>query len=73
MPFTLEGLLSKQTHPSGRNTFGTCFGETGLKRRPDVFCHDNCEQFFEKLCTYVLFFHFLTKKKREAKLIYGLY
>ena len=28
----------------GRNTFGTCFGETGLKIRPDVFCHDNCEQ-----------------------------
>jgi len=28
----------------GRNTFGTCFGETGLKIWPDVFCHDNCEQ-----------------------------
>jgi hypothetical protein len=22
----------------------TWFGETGLKIRPDVFCHDNCEQ-----------------------------
>jgi hypothetical protein len=29
---------------SGRNTSGTCFGETGLKIRPDVFRHDNCEQ-----------------------------
>jgi len=29
---------------SGRNTFGTCFGETGLKIRPDMFRHDNCEQ-----------------------------
>ena len=29
---------------TGRNTFGTCFGETGLKIRPDVFRHDNCEQ-----------------------------
>ena len=29
---------------AGRNTFGTCFGETGLKIRPDVFRHDNCEQ-----------------------------
>jgi hypothetical protein len=28
----------------GRNTFGTCFGETGLKIRPDVFCHNNGEQ-----------------------------
>jgi hypothetical protein len=28
----------------GRNTFGTCFGETGLKIWPDVFRHDNCEQ-----------------------------
>jgi hypothetical protein len=28
----------------GRNTFGTCFRETGLKIRPDVFRHDNCEQ-----------------------------
>ena len=28
----------------GRNMFGTCFGETGLKIRPDVFCHDNGEQ-----------------------------
>ena len=28
----------------GRNTSGTCFGETGLKIRPDVFRHDNCEQ-----------------------------
>ena len=31
-------------HPPGRNTFGTCFGEMGLKIRPDVFRHDNCEQ-----------------------------
>jgi len=29
---------------AGRNMFGTCFGETGLKIRPDVFRHDNCEQ-----------------------------
>ena len=29
---------------TGRNTFGTCFGETGLKIRPDVFRHDDCEQ-----------------------------
>jgi len=29
---------------AGRNTFGTCFGEMGLKIRPDVFCHDNGEQ-----------------------------
>ena len=29
---------------TGRNTFGTCFGETGLKIRPDVFRHDNSEQ-----------------------------
>ncbi len=29
---------------AGRNTFGTCFGETGLKIRPVVFRHDNCEQ-----------------------------
>ena len=34
---------------AGRNTFETCFGETGLKIRPDVFRHDNCEQFFEAL------------------------
>jgi len=27
-----------------RNTFGTCFGEMGLKIRADVFRHDNCEQ-----------------------------
>jgi len=34
---------SRASH--GRNTFGTCFGETGLKVRPDVFRHDNnCEQ-----------------------------
>ena len=29
---------------AGRNTFGTCFGETGLKIRPDVFRHVNCQQ-----------------------------
>jgi len=30
---------------TGRNTSGTCFGETGLKIRPDVlFHHNNCEQ-----------------------------
>ncbi len=29
---------------AGRNTFRTCFGETGLKIRPDVFRHDDCEQ-----------------------------
>ena len=29
---------------TGRITLGTCFGETGLKIRPDVFRQDNCEQ-----------------------------
>ncbi len=28
----------------GINTLGTCFGETELKIRPDVFPHNNCEQ-----------------------------
>jgi len=56
----------------GRNTFRTCFGETGLKIGPDVFRYDNCEQFFEALYLSI-FFHFLTKKKREAKLIYDLH
>jgi hypothetical protein len=42
--------------------FGTCFGETGLKIRPDVFRHDNCEQFFEALYLST-FFHFLTSQK----------
>jgi len=37
------GTAGTQRTP-GRNTFGTCFGETGLKIRPDVFHHDNCEQ-----------------------------
>ncbi len=39
-----------RTEAARRNTFGTnCFGETGLKIRPEVFRHDNCEQFFEAL------------------------
>ena len=45
--------------PPGRNTFGTCYGETGLKIQPDVFRHDNCEQF---TLNRALFFHFFTKK-----------
>ncbi len=36
--------MGKIVKTTGRNTFGTCFGEMGLKIRPDVFCHDNCEQ-----------------------------
>ena len=28
---------------SETNMLGTWFGETGLKKRPDVFRHDNCE------------------------------
>ncbi len=28
----------------GRNTLGTWYGETGLKIRPEMFRHDNCEQ-----------------------------
>jgi len=55
----------------GRNTFGTFLGGNGTENTPDVFRHDNCEQFFESLKFYL--FHFLTKKKREAKLIYVEY
>ena len=40
----------------------TCFGETGLKIRPDVFRHDICEQFFEALYLNY-FFIFLQKRK----------
>jgi hypothetical protein len=37
-----------------------------------VLSRQNCEQFFEAL-HLSNFFHFLTKKKWEAKLIHGLY
>ena len=40
----LEMEVDKLDSQPGRNTSGTCFGETGLKIRPDVFRHDNCEQ-----------------------------
>ena len=53
---------------SGRNTFGTCFGETGLKIRPDVFRHDNCEQ--KKhflLCKMSPASHFFLFEKGEKK------
>jgi hypothetical protein len=50
----------------GRNTFGTCYGETGLKIQPDVFRHDNV--YFEQ-STIFSFSH----KKRDAKLIYSSY
>jgi len=39
-----ETYRVRETMFSERNMFGTCFGETGLKIRPDVFRHDNCEQ-----------------------------
>jgi hypothetical protein len=55
----------------GRNTFGTFLGGNGTENTPDVFRHDNCEQFFEQLSRYLssIFFIFSQKKKREAKLI----
>jgi hypothetical protein len=27
------------------------WGGNGTENTPDVFCHDNCEQFFEQLST----------------------
>ena len=54
---------SQRRGASGRNTFGTCFGETGLKIRPDVFRHDNCEQLFEALYLTTIFFIFSQKNK----------
>jgi len=51
----------------GRNTFGTCFGETGLKIWPDVFrCHNNCEQSFEALYVSTIF-SFSHKKEKGSK------
>jgi hypothetical protein len=50
--------LSSRT---GRNTLGTWFGETGLKIRPDVFRHDNCERF--TLLKSTIFF----SQKRKGK------
>ena len=41
----------------------TWFGETGLKIRPDVFCHDNCE-----LVLYILkYYFFIFSQKRKGK------
>ncbi len=51
---------------TGRNTFGTCFGETGLKIRPDVLCHDNGEQKKNVLlCKMSPAFHFFLFEKGE--------
>ena len=36
---------------TGRNTFGTFWGGSGTENTPDVFRHDNFEQFFEQLST----------------------
>ena len=60
---------------AGRNTFGTFLGGNGTENTPDVFRHNNCEQFFEQLSRYLssVFFIFSQKKKREAKLIYVEY
>ena len=51
---------------SGRNTFGTCFGETGLKILPDVFRHDDCEQKKHVLlCKMIPASHFFLFEKGE--------
>ena len=51
---------------SGRNTFGTCFGETGLKIRPDVFRHDDCVQKKHVLlCKMIPASHFFLFEKGE--------
>jgi hypothetical protein len=42
------------------------FGETGLKIRPDMFCHNNCERIQIKL-TYNLFSH--KTEMRSKKLL----
>ena len=53
---------------TGRNTFGTCFGETGLKIRPDVFRHDNCEQKKHVLlCKMSPASHFFLLRKAKKK------
>jgi hypothetical protein len=56
-----------RTEAARRNTFGTnCFGETGLKIRPEVFRHDNyCEQFFEALYLSTIFLFSHKKEKRR--------
>jgi len=55
-----------RTEAAGRNTFGTnCFGGTGLKIRPEVFRHDNCEQFFEALYLSTIFLFSHKKEKRR--------
>ena len=39
--FTGGGEVSREWFSfRGRNMFGTCFGETGLKKPPEVFRHD---------------------------------
>ena len=55
---------------TGRNTFGTCFGETGLKIRPDVFRHDNWEQKKHVLlCKMSPASHFFLFEKGEKKVM----
>jgi hypothetical protein len=55
---------------TGTNTFGTCFGETGLKIRPDVFRHDNCEQFFELYLSTFFIFSQKRNGKRDSSMVY---
>ncbi len=52
----------------GRKTFGTCFGEMGLKIRPDVFRHNNWEQKKHVLlCKMSPASHFFLFEKGEKK------
>ncbi len=56
-------VACKMLQIPGRNTLGTWFGETGLKIRPDVLCHDNCEQIY-LTSKYIFFSH---KKEKGSK------